>query len=123
MSWSLWSSDFFDRESAPFCDARGEALEEGLAQLWAKTLDEGVLDDGRPTFTWFTLRHDGGAVTLPRDPLKNPALAKLRAWRGEPALLARLVALHLAAPDETTATALLAKVDAVRDARSLLASL
>ena len=123
MSWSLWSSDSFDRDSAPYCDARGEALEEGLAKLWAKTLDEGVLDDGRPTFTWFTLRHDGGAVTLPRDPLANPALAKLRAWRGEPGLLARLVARHLDAPDDATAQALVAKVADAADPPALLAAL
>lgn len=121
MSWSLWSSDSFDRDSEPCCDARGEALADGLARLWAKTLEEGVLDDGRPTFTWFSLRHDGGAVTIPRDPLANPALAKLRAWRATPSLMERLVAAHLAAPTE--ATALLAKVAEAADVRSLLASL
>ena len=31
MAWSLWASDFFDRESPPSCDARGEALAARLA--------------------------------------------------------------------------------------------
>lgn len=78
MAWELWSSDTFDRESAPSVEGSFDTLEAGLRALWKKTLTEGVQDDGRPTFTEFTLRGQP-SVFLPRDPFENPELAVLRA--------------------------------------------
>jgi hypothetical protein len=86
--WELWSWDYFDRDSAPLCDARGRGRVDGVATLLRATLDEGLLDDGRPTFTWFELRIAGRRnLSLPRDPLMNPELAKLRAWKDDPGLI------------------------------------
>jgi len=95
VAWELWASDYFDRETPPSCDARGEALEDGLAALWRKTLEEGIGDDGRPTFTWFMLRVEGRpSFEIPRDPQSNPVLARLRRLRGEPSLVLALARLH-----------------------------
>lgn len=77
MAWELWSSDTFDRESAPSVEGSFDTLEAGLRALWKKTLTEGVQDDGRPTFTEFSLRGQP-SVFLPRDPFENPELAVLR---------------------------------------------
>ena len=123
--WSLWSTDYFDRETPPACDARGDGLQAGLAALWTRTLDEGIQDDGKATFTWFQLRTATGHVSLPRDPFSNPALAKLRRWRAEPGLVEWLAGLHAQRPHDTGAQELLDVVEAssdVADLRRRLAS-
>lgn len=99
----LWSSDLFDRESPPSLESRYASLEEGLAGLWRHVLREGVQDDGRPTFTAFSLEvHGRAGVALPRDPFSNPELAVLRRrfFGGEQDLVDRLAALHAARLDE-----------------------
>lgn len=95
MPFQLWSRDLFDRESAPFLEASFERLGEGVTALWRKVLDEVIQDDGRPTFTDFTLEGEGRVLWIPRDPFENPVLAELRRRaRGEPDFLERLVTEH-----------------------------
>ncbi|MFZ5439565.1 MAG: hypothetical protein ACOZQL_06135 [Myxococcota bacterium] len=94
MSIELWSIDLFDRDSPPHLDGTFTSELAGLEALWRAVLLEGVQDDGRPSFTDFTLRTTRGRVSLPRDPLQNPELAVLRARRHEPRFFQRLAALH-----------------------------
>lgn len=104
MTWTLWSMDYFDREAEPIEEESGNDPCDGLILLWRKTLEEGLLDDGRPTFTWFTWRSPGQRpLSLPRDPLVNPELAKLRRWRRTPGLIERLGRWHGGLPDEAHA--------------------
>jgi hypothetical protein len=98
--WELISQDLFDRESAPRRDAHGGDAQHGLELLWRKVLDEGVQDDGRPTLTAFGLRLPGRRVDLPRDPLSNPGLAKLRGWRSLPGLIEALASSTRSSPAE-----------------------
>lgn len=94
MAWELWSSDTFDRESDPSLEGSFDTLDAGLRALWKKTLFEAVLDDGRPTFTEFSLRGQP-SVFLPRDPFENPELAVLRArLLANEHFLAQLVTVH-----------------------------
>lgn len=96
MSWELWSSDTFDRESGPSIEGSFETLDEGLYALWKKTLSEAVQDDGRPTFTEFSLRGQP-SVFLPRDPFENRELAVLRArMLADDGFLDELVKVHVA---------------------------
>lgn len=97
--WALWATDYFDRDAQDSCEARGQDLEEGLTLLWTKLLEEGLFDDGKPTFTWFRLQVEGAGawISVDREPLENPELGKLRAWR-TPAFLQRLARAHLAQP-------------------------
>ena len=90
----LWSNDTFDRDAAPHLEGRFADARAGLERLWRAVLSEGVQDDGQPTFTDFTLRLPGRAVSLPRDPFENPELALLRARRHEVRFVERLAALH-----------------------------
>lgn len=96
MAWELWSSDTFDRDSDPRLEGAFDTFEQGLRALWKKTLTEGVQDDGRPTFTEFSLRGQP-KVSLPRDPFENPELAVLRArMLANAAFLDQLVNVHAA---------------------------
>lgn len=93
--FELWASDLFDRDSSPSLQRTFTSLTEGLEALWRAMLDEGLQDDGRPTFTDFVLRGPSTRVTLPRDPFRNPELALLRRrWKALPAFTATLAALH-----------------------------
>lgn len=93
--WELWSSDLFDRESPPTHEGSFATAREGLAALWRAVLHEGVQDDGRPSFTSFSLRAPAPrSVQLPRDPFQNPELAQLRARRAEVDFTLRLAAAH-----------------------------
>lgn len=105
MTFELWASDLFDRESPPSRQKTFSTLREGLEALWRASLDEGIQDDGRPTFTWFTLtgpsshlKHAAPSllrVELPRDPFVNLELAMLRQrWKLLPGLAGRLAELH-----------------------------
>lgn len=76
--FELWSSDLFDRDSAPSLEGTFNSLPDGLVALWRKTLEQGVQDDGRPTFTEFSLRGGGRTRFLPRDPFRNLHLGVLR---------------------------------------------
>lgn len=76
--FELWASDLFDRESEPSLEGTFSALRDGLVALWRKTLEQAVQDDGRPTFTEFSLRGDGRTRSLPRDPFRNVHLGVLR---------------------------------------------
>lgn len=93
--FELWSSDLFDRESAPSLEGTWTGADSALEALWRHVLDEGVQDDGRPTFTDFQLRTPGQrAVFIPRDPLDNPELALLRRLRGGAGFLGALASVH-----------------------------
>lgn len=93
--WQLVSMDLFDREAAPRVEATSSSLEAALTGLWLAVLRQGVQDDGTPTFTAFELHSsEGRRVSIPRDPLKNPALAQLRARLEEPELVTNLARMH-----------------------------
>lgn len=94
--FELWSNDLFDRESAPSLEGTFSSLPDGLVALWRKTLEQGVQDDGRPTFTEFSLRGEGRTRFLPRDPFRNVHLALLRRRSLERAgFVDEVVQLHL----------------------------
>lgn len=95
MPFELWSRDLFDRESAPFREATYARFDEGLTALWRKVLDEVIQDDGRPSFTDFSLEGEGRVLWIPRDPFENPVLAELRRRaRAEGDFVERLVTEH-----------------------------
>lgn len=94
-TYELWSSDLFDRESSPSLEESSERLERALESLWRRVLEQGVQDDGQPTFTEFQLRSATGPVaSIPRDPLNNPELALLRRFRGKRGFCAMLARAH-----------------------------
>lgn len=99
VSWQLLSNDYFDRDSRPCLEQEGQGLVAGCAALWQKVLEEGIMDDGRPTFTGFMLQSQQGQVIVPRDPLMNRELARLRKWRGCPELVNLLAAATAANPE------------------------
>ena len=100
MKIELWSSDLFDRESEPALEGEFTELVPGLAALWEHALGEGVQDDGKPTFTDFQLRIEGRTpISIPRDPLDNPELTLLRAFRETPYFIIQLALLHHAQLD------------------------
>lgn len=95
----IWSNDLFDRESAPSLERRFTELDAALRELWRLVLEEGVQDDGRPTFTDFQLRLEGRpAIVIMRDPDLNPELALLRSMRHEPDFYGALAAVHASRP-------------------------
>lgn len=99
--WQIWSNDYFDYDASPLLECEGTGVVAGCRELWLKTLEEGILDDGRPTFTGFVLclaEHD--KVMLPRDPLMNLELARLRQWRHHPDVI-DLLAIALSYSYET----------------------
>ena len=114
--WRIWAFDYFDQDSEGTVEAEGAGLLGGLELLWRLVLEEGILDDGRPTFTWFDLEtpgvqafgRPGGRVSIPRDPLRNPELAKLRAWREEAGLIPALARAHQERIDSGGAESILA---------------
>ena len=114
-AWELWATDLFDREAAPSCEASGTGVLEGLTELWRRALEESYLDDGRPTFTAFTLKCGRLRYDVPRDPTRNPELGALRRWRLEPDLLEAVARGHLYLADRDGAAALIA---AIREAAS-----
>ena len=90
----LWSNDLFDREAEPRREGEFDDPAQALAALWRAVLQQGVADDGRPSFTDFHLRFPGRSVRIPRDPSRNPELARLRARRDEPGFLAWVGFVH-----------------------------
>ena len=105
--WTLWAYDYFDRDSERSLEAEGTGLRSGLEALWSHVLEEGILDDGRPTFTWFDLEADDTtpskienqkskmSFSIPRNPLQNPELGRMRGWRTESALIQAIARAHL----------------------------
>lgn len=94
--FEIWSTDLFDREAAPSREGEYPNLLEGLGSLWKLVLEQGVQDDGKPTFTDFQLRISGKpAIFIPRDPSLNPELAQLRALRHRSDFWPTLAKLHL----------------------------
>lgn len=92
--WQIWYYDYFDRDREPSLEAEGIGLAEGLTVLWRKTLDEAFCDDGRPTFTSFIFKCSPPIEDIPRDPLRNPELGRLRIWRHDPGVLEAIVHAH-----------------------------
>lgn len=104
MTWELWSNDAFDRDAEPREEDSGSDLEEGARAFWRKTLDEGTLEDGTPSFTHFHVRHGDASpdaegrtlrVDLPEHAARKEALHKLRKWRHHPDLVHAVAAFHL----------------------------
>ncbi len=120
VEWELWSSDYFDRDSAPLCDARGTGRVEGVATLLRATLSEGLLDDGRPTFTWFELRIFGRrALAVPRDPLMNPELKRLRGWMNDAGLIDAIARALTGKPGDVAFQVLFDAIQQAGDGRDL----
>jgi hypothetical protein len=91
----IWSNDLFDRESDPSLESRHAELDDALRALWKLVLEQGVQEDGQPTFTDFQLRLEGRpSVFIPRDPSRNPELALLRSLRHEPDFYGTLASVH-----------------------------
>ncbi len=99
VSWQLWSNDYFDRDSRPCLELEGQGLVAGCAALWQKVLEEGIMDDGRPTFIGFMLQSQQGQFIVPRDPLMNMELARLRMWRDCAKLIDLLAVVTAASPE------------------------
>jgi hypothetical protein len=94
---TLWAYDLFDRDSPPMADARFPSVREGLCGLWRSVLHEGLVEDGRGSFTEFSLQLDDGArLRVPVQHTVNPELVLLRARQHEPGFLEALADVHLA---------------------------
>ncbi len=85
--WTLWYSDLFDREMPAQKQLSGTGFLNGLVALWNYTLSEGIVEDGRGSFSHFTLSCSEVIWGLHGDFLipvssttTNPVLAKLRVW-------------------------------------------
>ena len=81
--WQLWHHDMFDRDAPPYLQASGAEILQGLYELWLHTLQEGVQDNGVPSFSRFHLSWGNTPATRAEvfvHPLDNPALLKLRRW-------------------------------------------
>ena len=83
--WTLWYSDYFDRDSNASLQASGDRVIDGFFALWEYSVAEAVLDSkGTSSFSGFPLnvrpgREGGGSVDV-RKPLESPALGKVRKW-------------------------------------------
>ena len=115
--WRIWAVDYFDQESAPSLEEEGAVLADGFESLWGKVLEEGIMADGRPTFTWFELRLEGDPAfghsaeklaRIPRDPLMNVELGRIRGWRGVVGLIPAVARAHIARLDSGGAERILA---------------
>ncbi|MFT3707107.1 MAG: hypothetical protein QM817_05500 [Archangium sp.] len=96
MTVTLWSYDLFDRDSEPLVDAQFVSLIEGLRALWRSVLHEGIVEDGRRSFTDFSLQlEDGKRLTIPVNQSVNVELLQLRARQHEPGFLDALSQRHL----------------------------
>ncbi len=84
--WALIYRDTFDREAPPVVERTGAGVEAGARALWQRSIDEGVTDEGRATFSRFTLVWEGTArlgAYVPASTTPDDRLVKLRAWRGD----------------------------------------
>jgi hypothetical protein len=132
--WKLWAYDYFDQNAERVVDAEGVGLLNGLELLWSRTLEEGILDDGRPTFTWFDLEAVAGpskienqksktVVSIPRNPMQNPEMARIRDWRHEPDLIPTLARIHLKLAERGGAESLISFVRSSSTTAELLQAL
>lgn len=86
-TWEIWHDDTFDRDMPNTLDASGVGIGAGLFMLWQKVLHEGVLEDGRRTFSTFSLiweknTPNSGFAEIPMpftDSMKH-LFAQLRYW-------------------------------------------
>ena len=77
MKFQLRAADLFDRDAPVTRELDTDDPLVALRALWSKTLREGVLEDGRETFTSFTLAGPASmGLCLTR--AKNPELAAIR---------------------------------------------
>lgn len=96
MKATLWSYDLFDRDSEPIIDVVFESVGDGLRGLWRSVLHEGIVEDGRRSFTDFSLHlEDGTRLAVPVQHGVNPELLLLRARQHEPGFLDALSQRHL----------------------------
>ena len=82
-AWQLWYCDTFDREAAASLEASGSDLVQGLYELWMHTIQEGILDNGNASFSYFQLSLEGEMPTtidIGVQPFHNRTLQKLRQW-------------------------------------------
>ena len=116
--WQLLYHDLFDPEAGGR-EAGGAHLEDGLALLWHKEAFEGILDDGRRSFSAFSLHWEDGRADLVVA-RENPALLRIRRWAAtRPGLLREVAAAHLRLLDRREAPAdILACADRCPDATS-----
>jgi hypothetical protein len=84
----------FDANAEPSVNEEGQGLRTGVQRLWRRVLEEAVQDDGRPTFTDFSLRVGGRTLRVPRDPSRDLELARLRAWRRVVSVVPTLASVH-----------------------------
>ncbi len=85
--WHLWYTDMFDRDAPRSLQSSGENIVRGLYSLWFIILNEGILDNGCPSFSYFYLTWGNTSATridIAVDPLQNFTLLKLRRWAGLP---------------------------------------
>src|SRR5688572_30982362 len=94
--WEIWARDTFDRDASARPEADGVDIVAGFAVLWAKTVGEGVLDDGNASYTAFSLTWGataGERVDIRVQPFRNGGLGKIRHWF-DGALCTILAATH-----------------------------
>jgi hypothetical protein len=84
-AWQLWYIDSFDRDTLPSLQASGINIVHGLYQLWLYMLNEGILENGSASFSYFYLTWGNTPVTrvdIFVTPFNNLTLLKLRRWAG-----------------------------------------
>jgi hypothetical protein len=114
--WQLLHHDLFDPEAGGR-EAGGQHLEDGLALLWHKEAFEGILEDGRRSFSAFSLHWENGRADLVVAQ-ENPALLRIRRWAAaDPRILREIAAAHVRRLDHRDAAAdILACADRSPDA-------
>lgn len=81
--WELFYYDTFDSERPCFLVEGGTGALSGLCALWSGVLYNGIMDDGRATFSSYELRFGESAlerVAINVAPFGNDGLVKLRRW-------------------------------------------
>ena len=126
VAWVLWHEDTFDRETPPSTEREGRGLFAGLSLLWTKHFDEGVGEDGRATFSRFSLVLPGTSASIDRF-YDRATLVKLGGWikvrDASPAVLHGIVVTHaglLANAEPQPETKILDAAKASEDPRELL---
>lgn len=126
VAWVLWVHDTFDREASPSREREGRGLFAGLSLLWSKHFSEGVGEDGRATFSCFSLVLPGTNASIDRF-YDRATLAKLGGWikvpDASPGVLHGIVVTHaglLANAEPQPETRILDAAKASEDPRELL---
>jgi hypothetical protein len=93
--------DLFDRDIGAICQKRGHGLMAGLEALWDSVFSAALTNDGRRSFSHYSLRLSSGTpktVSIPLSPTHfNETVMKLRAWVHEDHSAIETIALHHAA--------------------------